>query len=159
MFLVASKPSSWLRSSSIVLCTSLSPPEPPSKREDPMESISSMKMIEGACSRAITNSSRTIRAPGAGRREKRAKAVILIQSGKECEWGEVKLPTLSNELLHKFRARHSDEGTVGVVSYSSGQKGLSSTGRTIQEHTLQGVKATYKWQQFALHLSSGGRTI
>lgn len=64
MFLVASKPSSWLSSSNIVLCTSLSPPEPPSRRDDPMESISSMKMMEGACSRAMTNSSRTIRAPG-----------------------------------------------------------------------------------------------
>lgn len=67
MFLVASKPSSWLRSSSIVRCTSLSPPEPPSRRDEPMESISSMKMMEGACSRAITNSSRTIRAPGGHR--------------------------------------------------------------------------------------------
>ncbi len=64
MFLVASNPSSWLRSSSIVLCTSLSPPDPPSRRDEPMESISSMKMMEGACSLAMTNSSRTIRAPG-----------------------------------------------------------------------------------------------
>jgi hypothetical protein len=63
MFLVASKPSSWLRSSNIVLCTSESPPDPDSMRDDPIESISSMKMIEGACSRAITNSSRTIREP------------------------------------------------------------------------------------------------
>ena len=55
-------PSSWLRSSSIVRCTSESPP-PPSWRWPPIESISSMKMIEGACSRAITKSSRTIRAP------------------------------------------------------------------------------------------------
>ena len=59
---VASKPSSWLRSSSIVRCTSESPP-PPSWRWPPIESISSMKMIEGACSRAITKSSRTIREP------------------------------------------------------------------------------------------------
>ncbi len=34
----------------MVLCTSLSPPDPLSSRVDPMESISSMKMIEGACS-------------------------------------------------------------------------------------------------------------
>lgn len=47
----------------MVRCTSLSPPEPPSRREEPMESISSMKMMDGACSRAITKSSRTIRAP------------------------------------------------------------------------------------------------
>lgn len=77
MFLVASKPSNWLRSSSIVLCTSLSPPDPPSRREDPMESISSMKMIEGACSRAITKSSRTMRAPGGGEREKWVTAVTI----------------------------------------------------------------------------------
>lgn len=66
MFLVASKPSSWLSSSNIVLCTSLSPPEPPSRRDEPMESISSMKMMEGACSLAMTNSSRTMRAPAGG---------------------------------------------------------------------------------------------
>mmetsp|Transcript_54302 Transcript_54302/g.122781 ORF Transcript_54302/g.122781 Transcript_54302/m.122781 type:complete len:214 (-) Transcript_54302:671-1312(-) len=63
MFCAASKPSSWLRSSSMVRCTSESPPCSPSTRDEPMESISSMKMIEGACSRAITKSSRTIRLP------------------------------------------------------------------------------------------------
>ena len=63
MFLVASKPSSWLRSSSMVRCTSLSPPLPDSILVDPMESISSMKMMEGACSLAITNSSLTILLP------------------------------------------------------------------------------------------------
>mmetsp|Transcript_33176 Transcript_33176/g.93948 ORF Transcript_33176/g.93948 Transcript_33176/m.93948 type:complete len:206 (+) Transcript_33176:207-824(+) len=61
---VASKPSSWLSNSSMVRCTSLSPPPPPlSVRADPMLSTSSMKMIDGACSLAITNSSRTIRDP------------------------------------------------------------------------------------------------
>jgi len=63
MFLVGSKPSSWFSSSSIVRCTSLSPPLLPSTREEPMLSISSMKMMLGACSRAITKSSRTIREP------------------------------------------------------------------------------------------------
>mmetsp|Transcript_31574 Transcript_31574/g.82540 ORF Transcript_31574/g.82540 Transcript_31574/m.82540 type:complete len:328 (-) Transcript_31574:228-1211(-) len=63
IWLVASKPSSWLSSSSIVLCTSESPPDSPSCRAPPIESISSMKMIDGACSRAITKSSRTIREP------------------------------------------------------------------------------------------------
>ena len=93
MFLFASKPSSWFSSSSMVRCTSESPPDPPSMRDDPIESISSMKMIDGACSlprphrpvppssarpattsgvgarfarppyRAITNSSRTMREP------------------------------------------------------------------------------------------------
>ena len=57
----ASKPSSWFRSSSIVRCTSESPP--PDPRALPMESTSSMNKIAGAFSRAITNSSRTIRAP------------------------------------------------------------------------------------------------
>mmetsp|Transcript_40418 Transcript_40418/g.130346 ORF Transcript_40418/g.130346 Transcript_40418/m.130346 type:complete len:212 (-) Transcript_40418:449-1084(-) len=63
IWLVASKPSSWLSSSSIVRWTSESPPPSPSWRCPPMESISSMKMMEGACSRAMTKSSRTIREP------------------------------------------------------------------------------------------------
>mmetsp|Transcript_6648 Transcript_6648/g.18018 ORF Transcript_6648/g.18018 Transcript_6648/m.18018 type:complete len:256 (-) Transcript_6648:457-1224(-) len=58
-----SKPSSWLRSSSMVRCTSESPPDSPSCLDDPMESTSSMKMMDGACSRAMTKSSRTIREP------------------------------------------------------------------------------------------------
>mmetsp|Transcript_12428 Transcript_12428/g.38671 ORF Transcript_12428/g.38671 Transcript_12428/m.38671 type:complete len:378 (+) Transcript_12428:32-1165(+) len=58
-----SKPSSWLSSSSIVRCTSESELAPASLRLVPMESISSMKMMDGACSRAITKSSRTRRAP------------------------------------------------------------------------------------------------
>mmetsp|Transcript_22112 Transcript_22112/g.73175 ORF Transcript_22112/g.73175 Transcript_22112/m.73175 type:complete len:312 (+) Transcript_22112:149-1084(+) len=60
---VGSKPSSWLRSSSIVRPTSESPPSPPSPRLDPMESTSSMKMMDGAASRAMTKSSRTMRDP------------------------------------------------------------------------------------------------
>lgn len=56
--------------------------------------------------------------------------------------GGGELLTLSNELLDQFRARHSDEGAVSVVGYSSGQKGLSSTWGSIQEHTLQGFKHT-----------------
>mmetsp|Transcript_3192 Transcript_3192/g.9950 ORF Transcript_3192/g.9950 Transcript_3192/m.9950 type:complete len:221 (-) Transcript_3192:458-1120(-) len=63
IWLVASKPSSWLSSSSMVRWTSESPPPSPSWRWPPMESISSMKMMEGACSRAMTKSSRTIREP------------------------------------------------------------------------------------------------
>jgi hypothetical protein len=59
MFFVASKPSSWFNSSSMVLCTSESPPLPDSILEDPMESISSMKIIEGACS-LIKNSLYTV---------------------------------------------------------------------------------------------------
>ena len=45
----------------MVRCTSESPP--PEPRALPMESTSSMKRIAGAFSLAITNSSRTIRAP------------------------------------------------------------------------------------------------
>mmetsp|Transcript_68121 Transcript_68121/g.210764 ORF Transcript_68121/g.210764 Transcript_68121/m.210764 type:complete len:259 (-) Transcript_68121:647-1423(-) len=63
MFCVASKPSSWFSSSSMVRWTSESPPCSPSTRDEPMESISSMKMMEGACSRAMTKSSRTMRLP------------------------------------------------------------------------------------------------
>jgi hypothetical protein len=47
----ASKPSSWFRSSSMVRCTSLSPlPDPDSILADPIESISSMNIMDGACS-------------------------------------------------------------------------------------------------------------
>mmetsp|Transcript_20339 Transcript_20339/g.63974 ORF Transcript_20339/g.63974 Transcript_20339/m.63974 type:complete len:213 (+) Transcript_20339:69-707(+) len=63
MFWVGSKPSSWLSSSSIVRPTSESPPSPPSPLLDPMESTSSMKMMDGAASRAMTNNSRTMREP------------------------------------------------------------------------------------------------
>mmetsp|Transcript_23791 Transcript_23791/g.60255 ORF Transcript_23791/g.60255 Transcript_23791/m.60255 type:complete len:298 (-) Transcript_23791:371-1264(-) len=63
MFCVASNPSSWLSNSSMVRCTSESPPDSPSTRLEPIESISSMKMMEGECSRAITNNSRTMREP------------------------------------------------------------------------------------------------
>mmetsp|Transcript_29490 Transcript_29490/g.63507 ORF Transcript_29490/g.63507 Transcript_29490/m.63507 type:complete len:254 (-) Transcript_29490:543-1304(-) len=63
MFCTVSKPSSCASSSSMVRCTSLSPPPPPSCRELPMESISSMNMIVGAASLAITNSSLTMREP------------------------------------------------------------------------------------------------
>ena len=39
------------------------PPDRPPSREEPMESISSMNMIEGACSLAMTKSSLTMRDP------------------------------------------------------------------------------------------------
>mmetsp|Transcript_56476 Transcript_56476/g.129690 ORF Transcript_56476/g.129690 Transcript_56476/m.129690 type:complete len:324 (+) Transcript_56476:337-1308(+) len=63
IWLVASKPSSWLTISSIVRCTSLSPPAPSSKRVPPMASTSSRKTMHAFLERAIWNSSRTIRAP------------------------------------------------------------------------------------------------
>lgn len=86
MFCVGSKPSSWLSSSSIVRCTSESPPSLPSTRLLPMESISSMKMIDGAASRAITNSSRTMRDPfnaGDGQHRSRARGVKGVCGGSE----------------------------------------------------------------------------
>jgi len=58
-----SKPSSWLMSSSIVLCTSLSPPAPSSKRVPPMASTSSKKIMQAFLERAISNNSLTILAP------------------------------------------------------------------------------------------------
>merc|ERR1711988_566053 len=58
-----SKPSSWLRSSSIVLWTSFSPPEEESYLLEPMASISSMKTIEGALSSAILKISLTSLGP------------------------------------------------------------------------------------------------
>eukprot|EP00160_Parvularia_atlantis_P015903 Unigene4784_Nuclearia_a/m.14626 Unigene4784_Nuclearia_a/g.14626 ORF Unigene4784_Nuclearia_a/g.14626 Unigene4784_Nuclearia_a/m.14626 type:complete len:383 (+) Unigene4784_Nuclearia_a:128-1276(+) len=58
-----SKPSSCVMSSSIVRWTSLSPPAPSSKRAPPMASTSSKKMMQAFLVRAISNSSRTMRAP------------------------------------------------------------------------------------------------
>lgn len=46
------------------------------------------------------------------------------------------LLTLSNELLDQLGARHPDEGTVSVMSNSSGQQGFSGTGGSIEQHTL-----------------------
>lgn len=58
-----SKPSSWLINSNIVRWTSLSPPAPSSKRAPPMASTSSKKIMQAFLLRAISKSSRTIRAP------------------------------------------------------------------------------------------------
>mmetsp|Transcript_18819 Transcript_18819/g.58550 ORF Transcript_18819/g.58550 Transcript_18819/m.58550 type:complete len:284 (-) Transcript_18819:457-1308(-) len=58
-----SKPSSWLISSSMVRCTSLSPPAPSSNRAPPNESISSKNRMHAFLLRAIWKSSRTMRAP------------------------------------------------------------------------------------------------
>mmetsp|Transcript_2368 Transcript_2368/g.6453 ORF Transcript_2368/g.6453 Transcript_2368/m.6453 type:complete len:241 (-) Transcript_2368:588-1310(-) len=63
IWLVASKPSSWLRSSSIVRCTSRSPESSESKRFVPTASSSSMKMIAGCFSFARAKASRTSFAP------------------------------------------------------------------------------------------------
>ena len=57
------KPSNWLRSSSIVLCTSLSPLVSESNLFVPIASISSIKIIEGAFSRASAKASLTRLAP------------------------------------------------------------------------------------------------
>ena len=52
IFLVGSNPSNWLSNSNIVRCTSESPPPLPLLLlELPIESISSMNIILGACSR------------------------------------------------------------------------------------------------------------
>ena len=59
---VVSKPSNWLSNSNIVRCTSESP-LCPYILDPPIESTSSMKMIQGECWRAITNNSLTILAP------------------------------------------------------------------------------------------------
>ena len=50
-----------------------SPLEEEPIRDEPMESISSMNMIEGACSLAITNNSLTIRDPSKGKRRERQR--------------------------------------------------------------------------------------
>mmetsp|Transcript_102602 Transcript_102602/g.313770 ORF Transcript_102602/g.313770 Transcript_102602/m.313770 type:complete len:326 (-) Transcript_102602:132-1109(-) len=61
---VDEKPSSWLRSSNIVRCTSRTPDNsPPPERFWPMASSSSMKTMAGDFSRASVKASRTILAP------------------------------------------------------------------------------------------------
>ena len=67
----AMKRHTWLISSSMVRCTSLSPPAPSSKRAPPTASISSKKMTQAFFVLAISKSSRIIRAP-------------LILGGKNC---------------------------------------------------------------------------
>mmetsp|Transcript_14114 Transcript_14114/g.19654 ORF Transcript_14114/g.19654 Transcript_14114/m.19654 type:complete len:203 (-) Transcript_14114:676-1284(-) len=63
MFPRGSKPSNWLINSSIVRCTSLSPPAPSSNLAPPTASISSKKMMHAFLVLAIWNNSLTIRAP------------------------------------------------------------------------------------------------
>lgn len=63
MLPLGSNPSSWLMSSNMVLCTSLSPPAPSSNRAPPTASISSKKMMHAFFVLAISNNSRTILAP------------------------------------------------------------------------------------------------
>merc|ERR1719228_1421647 len=63
MLPLGSNPSSWLMSSSMVLCTSLSPPAPSSNLAPPTASISSKKMRQAFLVLAISKSSRTILAP------------------------------------------------------------------------------------------------
>ncbi|EEQ39250.1 hypothetical protein CLUG_03378 [Clavispora lusitaniae ATCC 42720] len=58
-----SNPSNCVINSNMVRCTSLSPPAPSSKRAPPMASTSSKKMMHAFFVRAISNNSRTIRAP------------------------------------------------------------------------------------------------
>ncbi|GMS99137.1 hypothetical protein PENTCL1PPCAC_21312, partial [Pristionchus entomophagus] len=63
MFPRGSNPSNWLINSSIVRCTSLSPPIPSSNLAPPTASISSKKIKHAFFVRAISKSSRTILAP------------------------------------------------------------------------------------------------
>ena len=63
IFPLESNPSNCVMSSSIVLCTSLSPPAPSSKRAPPIASISSKKIMHAFFVLAISNSSLTILAP------------------------------------------------------------------------------------------------
>ncbi|EDK41427.2 conserved hypothetical protein [Meyerozyma guilliermondii ATCC 6260] len=58
-----SNPSNCVINSNMVLCTSLSPPAPSSKRAPPMASTSSKKIMHAFFVSAISKSSRTISAP------------------------------------------------------------------------------------------------
>jgi hypothetical protein len=124
MFLVASNPSNWLSSSNIVRWTSESPPPlPDSPLDDPMESISSMKMSEGAFSLAITNNSRTYNS---------SSAAAVSARGE----GTYHPGTLSNVLLHELTTTDTDELALGVVSDGPRQQRLSGPRRSVEQHTL-----------------------
>ena len=112
MFPLASNPSNWLINSNIVRCTSLSPPAPSSKRAPPIASTSSKKMIHAFFDRAISNSSRTIRAPS---------PMYFCTSSD---------PITGNQLLTAVESDPltSDEGTIRSIGNSSGTQRLSGTG-------------------------------
>ena len=92
---VVSKPSIsesiWLR----VCSRSSWPPPRPAPRLRPMESISSTKMMAGACLRAVWNRSRTRLAP------------------------------TPDEHLHEVRAAHRHEGHAGLAGHGPGEQGLA----------------------------------
>merc|ERR1719400_3033873 len=110
-----------------------------------MLSISSMKMMLGACSLAITKSSRTqhhLHGDDAG----------CVFSGHHEEFPH-HATSLSDKLLHQLGAGDPDEGALGVVSHSSGQQSLPSPGGTVEQDALglgdtQGVKqlGVFHWQ-------------
>lgn len=124
IFWWGSKPSSWFKSSSIVLWTSESPPPlPDSIREDPIESISSMKIILGECSRAITKSSLN----------RKWIKFINIRGMTVPDHAR----TFTDEFLDELGSRNSDESTVSVMSHSSRQKRFTSSRRAVKKNTLE----------------------
>lgn len=76
---VTSKPSIWLRSSRRMRCTSRSAPVCASKRFVAIASISSMKMIAGAFSRASRNTSRTCRRSAANHPQSTMNALFALR--------------------------------------------------------------------------------
>ena len=79
-----------------------------------MESISSMKIIDGAASRAITNNSRTILDPYIKDRQGSVMLGVIppLSIGKHSSY-------LSNIFLHEFSTRDTNKSTICMMSYST----------------------------------------
>ena len=122
---VDENPSSWLRSSNMVRWTSESPPPlPDSIRDEPIESISSIKIIEGACSLQGKSSKRFLISKKASNK---GITIWLIPLPSHNEQLSDHPRSFTDELLHQFRARDSDEGTFSVMGDCTGQQSLASS--------------------------------
>ena len=98
------------------------PPDPPPRREEPIESISSMNIIEGACSRAITNNSLTCK--------------LALHHHDVIVHTPHHAGALPNVFLDQLGARHSNEAALCVVGDGSSEQGLPCPWRPVQQHPL-----------------------
>lgn len=107
----------------------------PSPRVPHSESISSMKMIDGACSRAIANNCLTSLCVADHRRCGQHLVVRPRKLGKKSTTsrGCYAPFTLTHPLADQVRRTDAEEGTLGLCGDCLGEETLSSPGRTVQE--------------------------